>query len=55
VNVVGDIAKPEDQLILDVTTNGMPTVPEPSTWALMFLGFAGLGFAGWRRMAAQTT
>ena len=24
-------------------------VPEPSTWALMVLGFAGLGFAGYRR------
>ena len=23
-------------------------VPEPSTWAMMTLGFAGLGFAGWR-------
>jgi hypothetical protein len=55
VNVVGDSPKPGDQLILDVTTNGVPTVPEPSTWALMLLGFAGLGFAGWRRMAAQTT
>jgi hypothetical protein len=22
------------------------TVPEPSTWAMMLLGFAGLGFAG---------
>ena len=55
VNVVGDIPKPADQLILDVTTNGVPTVPEPSTWALMLLGFAGLGFAGWRRRTAQTT
>ena len=23
--------------------------PEPSTWAMMLLGFAGLGFAGYRR------
>jgi hypothetical protein len=27
---------------------GSAAVPEPSTWALMALGFAGLGFAGWR-------
>ena len=26
-----------------------PTVPEPSTWAMMLVGFAGLGFAGYRR------
>ena len=25
------------------------TVPEPSTWALMLLGFAGLGYAGFRQ------
>jgi PEP-CTERM motif len=24
------------------------TVPEPSTWAMMLIGFAGLGFAGYR-------
>jgi len=24
-------------------------VPEPSTWAMMLIGFAGLGYAGWRR------
>jgi hypothetical protein len=28
---------------------GSPAVPEPSTWAMMLLGFAGLGYAGWRR------
>jgi hypothetical protein len=24
-------------------------VPEPSTWAMMMLGFSGLGYAGFRR------
>jgi hypothetical protein len=24
-------------------------IPEPSTWAMMLIGFAGLGFAGYRR------
>lgn len=28
---------------------GGGTVPEPSTWAMMLLGFAGLGFAGYRK------
>jgi hypothetical protein len=41
----------------DLNTGTLPTVtvmsdldavPEPSTWALMTLGFAGLGFAGYR-------
>lgn len=27
---------------------GPTTVPEPSTWTLMLMGFVGLGFAGWR-------
>jgi len=25
-------------------------IPEPSTWAMMLLGFAGLGYAGWRKV-----
>ncbi len=30
----------------------LPTaIPEPSTWAMMLLGFAGLGFAGYRHKA----
>jgi PEP-CTERM motif len=47
------------------TTNGLPffagvdtsfggvLVPEPSTWAMMVLGFVGLAFAGWRRAAKR--
>jgi hypothetical protein len=27
-------------------------IPEPSTWAMMLIGFAGLGFAGYRRAKA---
>jgi hypothetical protein len=31
------------------------TVPEPSTWAMMFIGFAGLGFAGYRKAKGGRT
>jgi hypothetical protein len=33
-------------------TNASSTVPEPSTWIMMAVGFAGLGFAGYRRAKA---
>lgn len=49
VNVAGDNPAVGDQLILDVTAGSAPVVPEPSTWAMMLLGFAGLGFVGYRR------
>jgi hypothetical protein len=32
---------------LDITVN--PPVPEPSTWAMLLIGFAGIGFAAHRR------
>jgi hypothetical protein len=30
-------------------TSIAPVVPEPSTWAMMLLRFAGLGFAGYHQ------
>ena len=31
------------------------TIPEPSTWAMMLLGFGGLGFLGYRKVRQGTT
>ena len=36
---------------LAVITLGQTALPEPSTWAMMLLGFAGMGFAGYRAKA----
>jgi hypothetical protein len=36
-----------------VTISAIPAVPEPSTWAMMLLGFAGLGFATYRRIISS--
>ena len=33
----------------DNIINATACIPEPSTWAMMVLGFAGLGFAGYRK------
>jgi hypothetical protein len=38
-----------DTFRLTVLPIGSPAVPEPSTWAMMALGFAGLGYAAIRR------
>jgi hypothetical protein len=29
---------------------GVASVPEPSTWAMLLIGFAGIGFVSWRRV-----
>jgi hypothetical protein len=34
--------------LLDSVSATQGTVPEPSTWVMMVLGFAGLGYAGFR-------
>jgi hypothetical protein len=50
------------EVIISVPSSGPETfevvltptaVPEPSTWAMMLLGFAGLGYAGYRRRCAR--
>lgn len=33
----------------DSLTVKIGAIPEPGTWVMMMLGFAGLGFAGYRR------
>jgi PEP-CTERM motif len=38
----------------DVSGDFSSTVPEPSTWALMLLGFAGLGYVGFRKARARS-
>jgi hypothetical protein len=40
---------PFGQLINRGQTEIKSAVPEPSTWAMMLLGFAGLGYAGFRK------
>jgi PEP-CTERM motif len=37
----------------DVTVSAINAVPEPSTWAMMILGFAGVGFMAYRRKSKQ--
>ena len=36
-------------LIPETITVSVSSVPEPATWAMLLIGFAGIGFAGYRR------
>jgi hypothetical protein len=40
---------PSEWVVDDVSVTGTAAIPEASTWAMMLLGFAGLGFLGYRR------
>ncbi|OCX32719.1 hypothetical protein QU42_02200 [Bradyrhizobium sp. UASWS1016] len=40
--------KAGDTVVLDVNS-AVSSVPEPSTWAMMIIGFAALGFVAYRR------
>lgn len=38
-----------DLRVFETSANPVTAVPEPSTWVMMLLGFAGLGFTAYRR------
>jgi len=42
-------ASDNTQFVTATVTTGVSGVPEPSTWAMMILGFAGIGFMAYRR------
>lgn len=43
----------DDLAFRTYTENGIGAVPEPSTWATLLLGFAGIGFMAYRRKQSQ--
>ncbi len=57
VNIYNDVIPEQLELFIagqgstpiDFNLTAVAAVPEPSTWAMMMLGLAGLGFAGQRR------
>jgi hypothetical protein len=51
-NVPATFANFEASLTGKLAREITPGVPEPATWAMMLIGFAGLAFAGSRRRAA---
>ena len=40
---------------LEAVNIAATAIPEPSTWAMMLLGFVGLGYAGFRKARARST
>jgi len=46
---VSDTLRTDNSGSFTLTGPGAGAVPEPSTWAMMILGFAGVGFMVYRR------
>jgi hypothetical protein len=49
IRVSGQIVAFDDPVVVGTWDITVGTVPEPSTWAMMLSGFAGLGFMAYRR------
>ena len=49
VQFLGSLGDVPGVAVDDFTFNSVTPVPEPSTWAMMILGFAGVGFMAYRR------
>lgn len=49
-----DRARTDAVLALDLLGGTVAAVPEPSTWAMMILGFAGVGYMTYRRRKQNT-
>lgn len=49
IAVVAQNFNPLIEITYDYTPTAVAAVPEPSTWVMMILGFAGVGFMGYRR------
>jgi len=47
--VIGSYSETADFANVTLTNDQVAAVPEPSTWAMMVLGFGGLGFLAYRR------
>jgi len=48
-DIVLTLGNPSDPIVGHISDSVVAAVPEPSTWAMMILGFAGVGFMAYRR------
>jgi PEP-CTERM motif len=53
IAVVAQNFNPLIEITYDYTPSAVAAVPEASTWAMMLLGFAGVGFMGYRRKSKR--
>jgi hypothetical protein len=48
-------SNPGYSLVFSSNISLSSSIPESSTWAMLLLGFAGLGFAGYRKARLRNT